>query len=209
MHSRLWPAQVFTGIEYSEDAPRAIKTLASTPATLVFERHSTMLTSQSVFNVTELFNMSASADGVTLNLVIKCDVPPLHNKFTLSRVRHTAPTTSSEAVHAHTTAAIAAAASGTATEIGGASIELRCVAPWRAGEHVVLLQLTDAWELTDGGLHDNVLAISLQGLANRDRRPCTSNTHQIGRMDTRRACGSGWRRRARCPIPLLARLPTH
>ena len=31
------------------------------------------------------------------------------------------------------------------------------------------LQLTDAWELTDGGLHDNVLAISLQGLANRDR----------------------------------------
>ena len=31
------------------------------------------------------------------------------------------------------------------------------------------LALSDTWELTDSGLHDNVLAISLQGLANRQQ----------------------------------------
>ena len=38
-----------------------------------------------------------------------------------------------------------------------------------ARAHEDSLALSDTWELTDSGLHNNVLAISLQGLANRQQ----------------------------------------
>lgn len=164
-HSRLWAAQVFTGLEYDVSSPRATRTLASDATSLDFQRRSTMLSSQRVFNVTELFSLRQTAGGLTMR--VQLDEPPLDATFTFvpagASVGHPASLRPPEkkALQSPLPSPLQRAAA-----VAPAPVPK----PWSRGGLApkwFSLKLSDAWLLSDSALHDNVLAISLQGLANR------------------------------------------
>ena len=160
--SRLWAAQVFTGLEFDVSAPRAARTLAANATSLVFERRSTMLSSQRVFNVTELFSLRQTAEGMTMR--VQLGEPPLDASFTFAPANASVGRPASQrrpeksALPSPLLPEVTAAASTPVPK------------PWSRGglaPRWFSLKLSDAWLLADSALHDNVLAISLQGLANR------------------------------------------
>ena len=169
--SRLWPKQCYTGIEYSIADPRQTRCSSVSPTSFVFQRRSTMLTSQKNFTTTELFTLAKSGEQLTLTMLGV--EPPINDTLVFAPLppspRPSPPpplppndyflTLDDEASSPPPPLELAPSPSPSPTPPlwprGGLA------STWYS------LALVDEWKLTDDGLYDNVLAISLQGLANR------------------------------------------
>ena len=156
VHSRLWAPQVYLGVEYDESSERSTSTLDSNPQSLTFEQHSIVLSSQRKINSTERFVLNSR--GSDLVVAWSSAAPSMNITATFRRQSpiYTPPSAlmpsgvTAGKRHEAMRPSPTPGASDPAVPRGGLA------SPWYE------LALSDAWQLTDPGLHDNVLAISLQ-----------------------------------------------
>ena len=125
-----------------------------------------MLSSQRVFEAIERFVLNRTSGG-GLHMHVQKDAP-----LSLDEVFELEPLDDAMSVLPSSPSMSEALPGGDSvvgSSFGGAAAA-RAAQPWKRGglaNRWYSLALTDAWQLTDPGLHDNVLAISLQGLVNR------------------------------------------
>ena len=156
VRSRLWAPQVYLGVEYEVGAERIARTIDTTSQSFTFEQSNVVLSSQRRIHSTERFVLHSK--GPDLLMAWLSEAPSLNLTVSFSRRYFTEKSSERAAVPLAADAASHPTVHPMPMRIVSEPIVARggLANPWYD------LMLSDAWQLTDPSLHDNILAISLQ-----------------------------------------------